>query len=427
LLDICLIDVVPDLIEMIVRVFPTVEKRWIKEHPACKSLPDSQELVESLLTELGLFHSTDFKDSRDSCSKKLEAPLFWIPCHSDRSTFWPVIIIECQNRLLCSIPFLKQSQRGNNNSTVQSPDLTIILDLLSKLTPIVNLSTTQMNIQLTNIIQERFPYGRVNNSVSDVHTKTKPIANQKGIWKRSKPKLEIQIKEEIRVILSNQPTSRTAELYGTINLLTNQGDLSDIKLNLTFTKLSKPVGVLFHSCTRSSPLNENKFLLSVEPGTEDNILLCHYNVTLNDIPLKAEFKTKTVGVSTSIFMQLKIVPSLRSILTRLEVRTPMPAANRITKIVSAISGIVGAVSIQKDDTQLLWNLSPLILSNKLKEDVTMNVDIETVEPLSLANIQSTIMFVAAGSTLSGAQISLPHQSDLKLVHSKSLIYNIIQH
>lgn len=100
-------------------MFPTVEKRWIKEHTTSKSLPTGQDLVDSLLTELGLFHSTDFNVLRDSCLKKLEAPLFWIPYNSEPDSYWPVVIVECQNRLLCSVPFLKQFRSGNSKTLVE--------------------------------------------------------------------------------------------------------------------------------------------------------------------------------------------------------------------------------------------------------------------------------------------------------------------
>ena len=156
------------------------------------------------------------------------------------------------------------------------------------------------------------------------------------------------------------------------------------------------------------------------------------------------FKTKTYGLNTSISIQLKIDPTLRSIITRLEVRVPMPAGIQISGISTAPNTIIGAVSIQKDDTQLLWNLSSLLPNNKLKEEVTMNVGIETIRPVSLTNVQSVvraailltlsiiqsiyiiffvyfkISFAATGSTLSGARISLAQQSDLKLISSKSI-------
>lgn len=125
-------------------------------------------------------------------------------------------------------------------------------------------------------------------------------------------------------------------------------------------------------------------------GHEKNIVLCHYSVPLDNIPLQAVFKTKTSGLNTSISIQLKIDPPLRSILTRLEVRVPMPVGNQISGISTAPNTIIGAVSIQKDDTQLSWNLTPLLSTNRLKDEVAMNVDIETIRPLSLVNVQAVV-------------------------------------
>ena len=142
--------------------------------------------------------------------------------------------------------------------------MTIVLNLISELIPIVNLPVIQMNLQLANVIQQSLPYGRSNGSLPELKTTTKAATSQKGIWKRSKPKLEVQIKEEIRVIMSRVSTT-TAELYGTVNLVTDQeGDLKDTKLKLAFSKLSKPVSALFHSSATVTSSHPNNFVVSME-------------------------------------------------------------------------------------------------------------------------------------------------------------------
>ena len=139
-----------------------------------------------------------------------------------------------------------------------------MLTLISKLIPIVNLPIVQMNTQLANVIQQSLPYGRSNGSMSELKTSIKPVSNQKGIWKRSKPKLEVLIKEEIRVLISRVSTTN-AELYGAINLVSDQeGDLNHTKLKLVFNKLSKPVSVLFHSSAAVTSSEQNTFFVSAE-------------------------------------------------------------------------------------------------------------------------------------------------------------------
>ena len=101
------------------RVFPTVEKRWAELHPThLESLPTGEELLQSLATELGLLQPTSFKMSRDSCQKKLQAPLFWIPYSSTAtSAYWPVVIIESRSRILCAVPFLDRVEPVNEKTT----------------------------------------------------------------------------------------------------------------------------------------------------------------------------------------------------------------------------------------------------------------------------------------------------------------------
>jgi hypothetical protein len=95
----------------------------------------------------------------------------------------------------------------------------------------------------------------------------------------------------------------------------------------------------------------------------------------------------------SIFIQLHISATTRNTLNRLEIRLPMPTGNRIARILAAVSP--GLVSIVKDGSLLLWNLSPLSSSSnsKLKEDMTLSVDI-VMERLdaSLANAQALVRF-----------------------------------
>lgn len=144
-----------------------------------------------------------------------------------------------------------------------SGDLMIVMNLISKLIPIVDLPIAQISIQLANIIQQYLPFGRSNGYMAELRTSTKTVSNQKAIWKRSKPKLEVLIKEEIRVILSRAST--TAELNGTLSLVADQkGDLNGTKLKLAFSKLSKPASVLFHSSAAVTSLDQNTFLISIE-------------------------------------------------------------------------------------------------------------------------------------------------------------------
>ena len=92
-------------------MFPTVETRWVKNHPSEFTLPSrSEDILEPLLNEVGVTQPSTFQSLRDSCQKKLEAPLFWIPMSASTTAqnYLPVIILECQSRLLCGVPYLDQ-------------------------------------------------------------------------------------------------------------------------------------------------------------------------------------------------------------------------------------------------------------------------------------------------------------------------------
>lgn len=100
------------------RTFPTVEKRWKNQNPSLTNqcLPTGQELLDPLLNELGILNPATFQITRDSCQKKLQAPLFWIPFDSNSQIFWPAVVVEChQNRLLCGVPYLDQNLQPFGN------------------------------------------------------------------------------------------------------------------------------------------------------------------------------------------------------------------------------------------------------------------------------------------------------------------------
>jgi hypothetical protein len=86
---------------------------------------------------------------------------------------------------------------------------------------------------------------------------------------------------------------------------------------------------------------------------------------------------------------------MRNTLNRLEIRLSMPSGNRIARILTVISP--GLVSVIKDGSQLLWNLTPMVSSSnaKLKEDLTLNVDV-VMERLdaSLANTQANVRTIS---------------------------------
>jgi hypothetical protein len=92
--------------------------RWAREHESFyKPLPVDQDLLQLLLVELGLLQTTTFETKRDSCSKALKAPLFWVPHHQESDSVWPVIVTEFQSRLFCAVPYIKQSQGNDQPST----------------------------------------------------------------------------------------------------------------------------------------------------------------------------------------------------------------------------------------------------------------------------------------------------------------------
>ncbi|XP_046653597.1 uncharacterized protein LOC124344168 isoform X2 [Daphnia pulicaria] len=406
-------------------IFPTVEKRWHKEHPNFSShnLPNGQELLDPLLNELGILNPTTFQFTRDSCQKNLQAPLFWVPYDSNSQLFWPVVVVECQhNRLLCGVPYLDQQLHPFANqqsmSVVRSCDVVIVLELLSKLVHVIQLPLVKMSDQLNRTIQQWLPFGRASGQ-QQLELLNKSATTQKS-WLRSKPKIEVQVKEEVRMVASN--LSVRAEVYGTIYFIIEQ-DVDcchSIRLELGFSKLPGIPSALFHSSALVH-WEKNNCTINIQQLLEKTFPLCYYNFSLEVPPIQPILKIRMGELGkVSIFVQLHISATMRNTLNRLEIRLSMPSGNRIARILTVISP--GLVSVIKDGSQLLWNLTPMVSSSnaKLKEDLTLNVDV-VMERLdaSLANTQANIAFTST-SSVSGAYLSLLQPTEFKLVTNSEL-------
>lgn len=323
--------------------------------------------------------------------------------------------------------------------------MAIVLELLSKLTHIIQIpSVTKMAEQLNTAIQNWFPFGRASGN-QQLELSVKPVSHKKS-WLKSKPKVEVQIKEEVKMIAS--ATSVLTELYGTIffNAEHAEVECSDIKLELNFSKMSSTSlqSVLFHP---SALVMGKPFSINIQQLLEKTFPLCHYSFLLEVPPIQPILKIRSGEQDkVSIFVQLHINASVvKSTFNRLEARLQLPDGNRIARILTTGSHVFGMVSLRKDGSQLIWNLIPPVTasssSTKLKEDMTLNLDVEMdASNASLIDTQAIvkkrlscisvpvffistlvifqIFFSSHGTTLTGANLCLIQPTDFKLVTSK---------
>lgn len=264
-----------------------------------------------------------------------------------------------------------------------------------------------MSEQLNKTIQQWLPFGRASGH-QQLELLAKPATTQKAMWLRSKPKVEVHVKEEVRMTATS--LSNTAELFGTVTIIVEpEVDCNGIKLELSFGKLPNLPSLLFHPSVFCN-WGKTNCSIKIQQLLEKTFPLCHYNSLVEFPPIQPVLKIRT-GVSgkTSIFLQLHISPATtRTMLKRLEIRLAMPIGNHIARILTAASQMLGFVSLIKDGTQLLWNLTPLATSSsntKLKEDMVLNVDVEMDKlDASLVNAQALVrnipIFIVTSQSLS---------------------------
>ena len=268
------------------------------------------------------------------------------------------------------------------------------LELLTKLSPLIQLPATKLNEQLNKCIQQWLPFGRASGQ-QELELLNKPLVSQKTMWLRTKPKIDIHVKEEVRMVATTQ--SSIAEVYGTITFAIDpEVDTSSISLQLLFSKLTGIPSALFHP-SASISWEKSSCNINIQQLLERMFTLCYYSSTLEMPPIQPVLKVRSHedGKRTSIFIQLHTSSGInKAMLNRLEVRLLIPNGNRMSRLLTNASQFLGSVSITKEGTQLVWNLTQVLTSSssaKLKEDMTLNIDIEmSQQDDSIFNAQALV-------------------------------------
>ena len=286
--------------------------------------------------------------------------------------------------------------------------MTVSFEVLNKLLPSVNFPTNEISTLLSNIVQQWLPFGRPIAS-QGLEFLGKLSSSHKGIWMRSKPQIEVKIKEEVRTVITG--ALKKTELYGAITLAMEQeAEVGEIKILLTYPKLSHQPEIVTHSSVKLDT-EANNFNILVNPALEKVIQMCHYSIVMDEPPIEALFKTRTEGNKSSFFIQLHSNLPHKTTLSQLEVHVTLPVAVRISRILTAVPQIPGNVSIQKSGALLVWYLLPSP-NSKFKDDTTLSLDVETVQPaVSLTNTSALVsLFILFffGNRFSNTVILLGH-------------------
>ena len=246
--------------------------------------------------------------------------------------------------------------------------------------------SSHINERLSSAVQQLLPFGRPINSLG-LQLFARPIASQKGLWIRLKPQVEVKIMEEIRAVI-NSPTSWKTEINGTISMRFEQEvEVAEILIQLAFSKLPQKPTIFNHFSSNFVP-ESNSFSFYVRPSHEKVVNVCYYSALLNEPPIQATFKTRSIGNKSSFLIQLHISASIIATITQLEVHMPLSSGCQILRILTDSAQIPGVVFTAK--TALVWNLLPANSSCKLKPDLALHLDLETTSPTLLVSTHALV-------------------------------------
>eukprot|EP00057_Strongylocentrotus_purpuratus_P030728 XP_782538.2 PREDICTED: AP-5 complex subunit mu-1 [Strongylocentrotus purpuratus] len=293
------------------RKYPTVEKRAKiygegGEGSDYVKIPNETEIYKAVLDELGLQHPPDkFIDSRDSCDKVYQKPIFELTVKEGK--LWPVVMIEKFGVLYSCLPVV-ESASSSRPPLIDIPGVSMGFSLLFQMAEVVGAlprNVNEMHPKLQELycyLSQAAPFGSVIDSnpttikasiTGRIHTQSISAHTKQPAWRpvvpKTKPQLHFATTEQIRAVLYNRSdVDDVYQLYGTVTCKADlEGAMPEVTMNLAVPPDIPPLeNLIIHPCVAATdPLN-------LQPGEvtsavrkfhfnppSEMFILCHYTAS----------------------------------------------------------------------------------------------------------------------------------------------------
>ncbi|PIK58746.1 putative AP-5 complex subunit mu-1, partial [Apostichopus japonicus] len=314
--------------------YPSVENRArILNKDGYVKLPTDDAMREAVLAELGIVHPIEmFVESRDSCSRKLQKPVFEIT--TSNGILWPVVLYEKFGLLLCCLPLVESVERPPVIDVLGiSLGYALLLQMIDVIGPVqqgVDETHPQM-VDLHSYLCQAVPFGtltdieqatvfdaisgRIDSSyvVSDV----KP-PSWRPISVKCKANISFRVTEQIQAVLYNRPDVWDVfQIYGSVSC---KADLEHpaplIAVHLSVGKDQPRLqNILVNSCVsmvddENRTKGEGHRTITFIPPRE-RFVLCKYTAAISPTQLSAP-NTSTTDPFQTWFSDL---PQLHHVLS----------------------------------------------------------------------------------------------------------------
>ncbi|PIK62908.1 putative AP-5 complex subunit mu-1 [Apostichopus japonicus] len=300
--------------------YPSVENRaCILNKDGYVKLPTDDAMREAVLAELGIVHPIEmFVESRDSCSRKLQKPVFEIT--TSNGILWPVVLYEKFGLLLCCLPLVESVERPPVIDVLGiSLGYALLLQMIDVIGPVqqgVDETHPQM-VDLHSYLCQAVPFGtltdieqatvfdaisgRIDSShvVSDV----KP-PSWRPISVKCKANISFRVTEQIQAVLYNRPDVWDVfQIYGSVSC---KADLEHpaplIAVHLSVGKDQPRLqNILVNSCVsmvddENRTKGEGHRTITFIPPRE-RFVLCKYTAAISPTQLSAPNTSTTPTLS----------------------------------------------------------------------------------------------------------------------------------
>ncbi|XP_022086090.1 AP-5 complex subunit mu-1-like [Acanthaster planci] len=395
------------------KTYPTVEKRALvfsgsENHVP---LPSESALYDATLEELGLKQpGTKFVESRDTCDKEFQKPIFEIRVPGGK--LWPVVIIQKFGLLLCCLPLVEQGCEPR-------PPLTEILGVslgLSLLSAIADFmghlpkdfsASHPKVLELYSYMCQAAPFGTlvdsnpttIREAIQNKHSTQLIATNAKQpawrpIMTKGKGQVHFAITEQVRAVLYNSSNMEDAcSVYGTITCKADlEGVTPEVSMALIVPQDSPPLdNLIVHPCvqggdtqiissgmpgmtSRSTPAKLTRRRLRFIPPREA-FTLGYYtsspSATVTSPPLTASYQMKGTEREVTLTVTIKLNTRVKNALEYCEVQLPFYNRGIITEIDPAPS--IGSVVLPNDRRRLGWNVGTRFPSRTLEATLQAKV------------------------------------------------------
>ncbi|KAL5008089.1 hypothetical protein ScPMuIL_013670 [Solemya velum] len=382
------------------RIYQTVEKKMHVIHGEdFVPLPPNQELVTSLLYELGYSVSSKFATVRDTCTKVEEKPV--VEIETSVGKHWPVVIVEQPGLLYCCIPSVETCIAGGKRPPlIKIPGVTLGFSLLCVLADYLrSLTSTEILHRIFDIysfLSHAAPFGKpvdvnLESVLAKMANKISPVpkSQRQPAWKpvlhKGKNQIHLVITEYIRAIqYDKKDTEDVWDLYGTVSCKAELvGAMPDITLNISHSPDGNTLPLdhlIIHPCVQSADTAIIETGKEVRPSPRrlrftppaEYFTLCHYTVSsLKDLPVRGSYEVKGDNKSLILNAKLKLDERVRNSFEYCELQ--MPFFNRGPVINFESTPNHGSVMLSPDKRVFVWNIGAKFPSRSLEVHLSANL------------------------------------------------------